>query len=136
MPRLMSVAFTEQQVRDRAKTVTRRKGWWEDKNGRRLVKPGDRLSLVRKAMGLKPGEEIVRVAEVEVVSVEREELSVLTMCPAYGQAEMTREGFPGLDPVDFIQRYFVAAQGMDPLATVTRIEFRYLDEQEGGADGR
>ena len=35
MSRLMSVAFTEQAVRDRTKTVTRRKGWWEDKNGRR-----------------------------------------------------------------------------------------------------
>lgn len=127
MPRLMSVAFTEQQVRDRTKTVTRRKNWWEDKNGRRLVLPGDRLSLVRKAMGRKPGEPIVTVAEVEVVSVEREELSVLTMSPAYGDAEMAREGFPGLDPVVFIQRYFVDAQGMDPLATVTRIEWRYLD---------
>lgn len=135
MPRLMSVAYTEQAVRDRSKTVTRRRGWWENKNGRRLLKPGDRLTLVRKAMGRKPGEPIITVAEVEVVSVEREELSVLTMCPAYGAAEMTREGFPGLDPVDFIQRYFVDAQGMDPLATVTRIEWRYLDEQEGGTDG-
>jgi hypothetical protein len=126
MPRPMSVAFTEQAVRDRTKTVTRRKGWWKDKNGRRLVKIGDRLNLVRKSMGRKPGEPMVSVAVVEVVSVEREELSTLTMCPAYGEAEMAREGFPGLDPVDFIQRYFVDAQGMDPLDTVTRIEWKYL----------
>lgn len=30
MPRLMSVAYTEDAVRERRKTVTRRKGWWED----------------------------------------------------------------------------------------------------------
>lgn len=133
MPRLMSVAYTEASVWDRTKTVTRRKGWWEDKNGRRILKPGDRLTLCRKVMGRKPGEPIVTVALVEVVSVEREELAALTMSPAYGAEEMTLEGFPGMDPVDFIQRYFVEAQGMDPLATVTRIEWKYLDEPEGGA---
>jgi hypothetical protein len=34
MSRLMSVAFTEQAVVERRKTVTRRKGWWKDKPGR------------------------------------------------------------------------------------------------------
>lgn len=67
MPRLMSVAMTEQAVVDRIKTVTRRKGWWLDKNGRHLVKVGDRLTLCRKVMGRKPGEPLVRLAEVEVV---------------------------------------------------------------------
>ncbi len=51
MSRLMSCAETEQAVVDRLKTETRRLGWWEDKNGRRLLHPGDRLTLVRKAMG-------------------------------------------------------------------------------------
>ena len=55
MSRLMSVSMTEQAVVDRAKTVTRRKGWWTDKHGRRLLRPGDRLTLVRKAMGRKLG---------------------------------------------------------------------------------
>ena len=72
MSRLMSVSMTEQAVVERRKTVTRRKGWWLDKNGRHLVKAGDRLTLVRKAMGRKPGEPLVRLAEVEVVSVRRE----------------------------------------------------------------
>lgn len=130
MPRNMSVAFTEQQVRDRAKTVTRRRGWWEDKNGRRLLKPGDRLSLVRKAMGLKPGEEIVRIAEVEVVSVERESLLRIYQNEPYGIEEMKREGFPGLGPLDFINTYFVEAQGMSPYAVITRIEWKYLDERQ------
>lgn len=126
MPRLMSVAFTEQQVRDRTKTVTRRKNWWEDKNGRRLVKVGDRLKLVRKSMGRKPGEPIVVVAEVEVVDVRREPLDYAIY--AYGTNEMDREGFPGLDPREFVQKYFVEAQGMNPREFITRIQWRYLDE--------
>lgn len=44
----MSVAFTEQAVRERRKTVTRRKGWWLDKNGRRLLLPGDRFQVQRQ----------------------------------------------------------------------------------------
>ena len=44
MPRLMSVSLTEQQVRARTKTVTRRVGWL-------MLKPGDRLTLCRKVMG-------------------------------------------------------------------------------------
>ena len=47
MPRLMSVSLTEQAVVERRKTVPRRLGWWEDRNGRRLLKPGDRLTLCR-----------------------------------------------------------------------------------------
>lgn len=129
MPRLMSVAFTEQQVRDRTKTVTRRKGWT-------FLKPGDRLTLCRKVMGRKPGEPLVRIAEVEVVSVEREKLCRIYQNEHYGVGEMILEGFRGLDPATFIKRYFVEAQGMSPLADVTRIEWRYLDELEAPRFGR
>ena len=45
MPKLLSCAETEEAVLDRTKTETRRLGWWEDKNGRRLLLPGDRLTL-------------------------------------------------------------------------------------------
>lgn len=127
----MSVAFTEEAVRNRTKTVTRRRGWWEDKNGRRILKPGDRLTLVRKAMGRKPGEPLVRIAEVEVVRVDREPLGRLLPEWAghqkYGVEEMKLEGFPGLDPVEFVRRYFIVAQGMTEADSVTRIEWRYLD---------
>ncbi|HKY58339.1 MAG TPA: hypothetical protein VJL80_09900 [Aeromicrobium sp.] len=128
MSRLMSVAFTEQAVVERRKTVTRRKGWWEDKNGRRILKPGDRLTLCRKVMGRKKGEPLVRLAEVEVVSVRREPLRDVV-----DAGELTKEGFPEWDdPTDswgafeFIERYFTP-QGIDPLDDVTRIEWRYLD---------
>ena len=127
MSRLMSVAMTTDAVIERRKTVTRRKGWWIDKNGRRLLKPGDTLTLCRKVQGRKPGEPIERLAEVEVVSVEREHLSNVTHFPDYGVVEMEREGFPGMDPAWFIHDYFVEAQGFDPDDLVTRIEWRYLD---------
>ena len=132
----MSVAFTEAAVRDRTKTVTRRKGWWEDKNGRRMVKPGDRLTLCRKVMGRKNGEPLERICDVEVTDVRRERLG--RICPVHGDDEpvyaaneMTREGFPGLDPLTFINRYFMEAQNVFCGDFVTRIEWRYLDAEAG-----
>lgn len=127
MTRLMSVAYTEDAVRARQKTVTRRKGWWTDKNGRLLLKPGDRLTLVRKAMGLRKGESIVRVTEVEVVDVRRELLGQITWDPEYGRTEVALEGFPGMEPAEFVRRFFTDAQRMTREDEVTRIEWRYLD---------
>lgn len=77
MSRLMSVAMTTDAVIERRKTVTRRKGWWLDKNGRRLLHEGDTLTLCRKVQGRKPGEPIERLAEVEIVDVRREPLVIL-----------------------------------------------------------
>jgi hypothetical protein len=127
----MSVAFTEQAVRDRTKTVTRRKGWWEDKNGRRIIHPGDRITLCRKVMGRKKGEPLERLAEVEVYHVRREPIDDLwTGNTDYGQREMAAEGFPGMDPRVFWSRYFWEAQGIPETAHVTRIEWRYLDPED------
>lgn len=133
MARLMSVAFTEQAVTERRKTVTRRKGWWEDKHGRRLLKPGDRLTLCRKVMGRKPGEPLVRLAEVEVVDVRREPLCAVMGPYVTDQnggtiwPEMVAEGFPDMAPMEFMQRYFTDAQGIRAMDDVTRIAWRYLD---------
>jgi len=124
MPRLMSVRFTEQAVRDRVKTVTRRKGWV-------FLKPGDRLTLVRKAMGRKPGEPLVRIAEVEVVDVRREPLGMVLPSWGrwdYGAKEMALEGFPGVDPAEFVRRFFTEAQGVSEDDSVTRIEWTYLPD--------
>lgn len=114
MPRLMSVALTEQAVRDRTKTVTRRKGWL-------FLKTGVRLTLVRKSMGRRHGEPLVRIVDVEIVSVSRERLLTISA------EEVSREGFPGMEPVQFVQQFFVDAQGIQPTDVVTRIEWRYLD---------
>lgn len=136
MPRRMSVAMTQQQCRARTKTVTRRKGWWLDKHGRPLVKPGDRLLLVDRVMGFKKGERATVLAEVEVVSVRRESLRVLAdWCgdDEYREqcAEIRREGFDParIGPAAFVYRYFVKAQGMSFDDDVTRIEWRYLDDE-------
>jgi hypothetical protein len=129
MSRLMSVAMTTNAVVLREKTVTRRLNWWEDKNGRRLLQAGDTLTLCRKVQGRKPGEPIDRLAEVEVVSRRREPLIRLIEDRAYGIAEVEREGFPGMSPVDFVDRYFMQAQGLSVHDVVTRIEWRYLDDE-------
>lgn len=135
MSKLMSVAFTEQAVVERRKTVTRRKGWWTDKNGKLLLHAGDRLTLCRKVMGRKKGEPLVRLAEVEVIDVQRERLDALLGGEApwwtdYGRHEMEREGFPGRDPHWFVAELFTAAQGIAATDDVTRIEWRYLDDEE------
>lgn len=129
MPRLMSVSLTEQAVRDRRKTVTRRLGW-------RHLTPGTELDLCRKVMGRRHPDgtvdPLVRVARVRVVSVRREPLSRLTAPDAegnntpYGLAEVSREGFPDLNPQTFVDRYFTQAQGIAPDTVVTRIEWEYL----------
>lgn len=121
MSRLMSVAMTADAVIERRKTVTRRKGWWLDKNGRRLLNVGDTLTLCRKVQGRKPGEPLERLAEVEVVSVKRVRLTV-DLTPA----DVGREGFPGMEPGEFVQRFFIDAQGIEWDAWVTRIEWRYV----------
>jgi hypothetical protein len=122
MPRLMSVAFTEQAVVERRKTVTRRKGWL-------MLKPGDRLTLCRKVMGRKKDEPLVRLAEVEVISVRREMLCAIAGNAAdLGAAELALEGFTNIDHVEFMERYF-KPQGIGPAAYITRIEWRYLDDQ-------
>lgn len=119
MPRLMSVAFTEQAVRDRTKTVTRRKGWL-------FAKPGDRITLCRKVMGRKPGEPLERICQVEIVSVRREPL-----CTAQNHGELAREGCAHLTYHEFWRLYF-APQNIGSMDDVTRIEWRYLDDNPAG----
>ena len=118
MARLMSVSLTEGQVRDRTKTVTRRLGWL-------MLKPGDRLTLVRKAMGLRKGEAVVRVAEVEVASVRREPLEAIT------PEDVKAEGFSAWTPEEFVMFFCGTHKGCEPGTEVTRIEWRYLEADHG-----
>lgn len=90
--RLMSFALTTSQLLDGSKTVTRRVGWAN-------LKPGDRLRAVRKAMGLKPGEKVDVLAEIEVVSVRRERLDFIN------KADCIAEGFPHLTPAQFVEMF-------------------------------
>ena len=113
MPRLMSIALTEDAVRNRSKTVTRRLGW-------KFLKPGDRLTLCRKVMGRKKGEPFVRIAEVEVVKVHREPLWLID------DDDVVREGFGDEFDVSGFIEFFCENMNCEPETEVTRIEWRYL----------
>lgn len=119
----MSVSLTEDAVRERRKTVTRRLGWAS-------LKPGTKLTLCRKVMGRRRPdgtvEPLVRIAEVEVVSVRREQLDAIT------QDDVEREGFPDMTAAAFVE-FFCEAMKCRPDRWVTRIEWKYLDEPEDGA---
>ena len=115
----MSVSHTEAAVVARTKTVTRRLGWT-------FLKPGDRLTLCRKVMGRREGEPLVRLAEVEIVSVRREPLY------RFPAEDILREGVPvehfgGQTPTPFEWvDWFRRAMGCHVMDNVTRIEWRYL----------
>lgn len=110
MSRLMSVALTEDAVRERRKTVTRRLGW-------KFLRPGDHLTLCRKVMGRKAGEPLVRIA-VEVVDVRRERLFEVT------DDDARKEGFAA-DRWRFVD-FFCEHMKVSASTFVTRIEWRYL----------
>lgn len=118
MARLMSVALTEDAVRDRTKTVTRRVGW-------RMLTPGVRLTLCRKVMGRRRGEPLVRIVDVEVVDIRRERLDAITL------EEVRAEGFPSMTPAEFVAFFCDTHTGCAPDSVVTRIAWRYLDTLEG-----
>jgi hypothetical protein len=118
VPRLMSVALTIPQVRDRSKTVTRRKGWTY-RDGRTMVTPGDPLTLCEKVQGRNPGEPLVRIVTVTVVSVRRERLDAIT------PADVIAEGFPQYTPTQFIKFFCDSHEGCEPGTVITRIEWAY-----------
>lgn len=110
--RNISFALTTPQFIAKTKTVTRRNGW---KN----LQSGTRLMGVEKGMGLKPGEQIVRLGEIEVLSVRREPLNAIT------DSDVIAEGFVGLGANGFIEMY-CRHMKVRPDDEVTRIEFRYV----------
>lgn len=135
--KLMSVSHTEQAVIDRTKTETRRLGWWEDKNGRRLLDVGDRLQLCRKVMGRRKGEPLVRLAVVEVTGIRRERLDAITDEAIRAEGVPLDAGAGGFDEVDSDTGrptvaawvlWFCRSMGCRPGQLVTVIEWRYLDE--------
>jgi len=113
--RNMSFALTTQQVLDRTKHVTRRKGWV-------FLKAYDRVQAVEKCMGLKKGEKVVPLGVIEVRSVWREPLHAIEHEPG----ACASEGFPGMTPREFIAMY-CECNGGDRTQMVTRIGFRYVE---------
>jgi hypothetical protein len=126
----MSVSLTLDAVRDRTKRATRRRvDTWVD------LKPGDRLTLIEKGMGLPKGAKQVVVAEVEVTDVRVEPITLLTNDIRYGRQELALEGFPNSDPDEWVS-WWLTSHGLprvvDGLGMVVhpdcrRIEWRYLE---------
>ena len=123
----MSCSMTIDAVRARTKTVTRRHvDTWT------TLKPGDRLTLIEKGMGLPKGTHQVVLARVEIVDVRVEPVSrVLNEDFA-----TEREGLPDMLRGEFI-RFWLSGHGYRPASPLAdddlvtpcrRIEWRYLDE--------
>jgi len=129
----MSFALTTEQIRNRTKTVTRRKGWL-------FLKPGDLVRAVVKSQGLKKGEKIEPLAVLRVVDVRREPLSRMAYNLDYGFQEAAREGFAWLGAQGFVT-FFSEHNRVHFDAEVTRIEFEYpegvaaLDGEKGAILG-
>lgn len=116
--RNISFSLTTEQFKARTKTVTRRLGW-------KFLKPGDELMACEKCMGLKPGEKIVRLGRIRVVSVRREPLEAMYNS-IYGKEDAIKEGFPDESGSGFVGM-FCRHMHCDPRTCITRIEFEYLD---------
>lgn len=115
----MSFAHTMAQMRARQKDVTRRLGWLD-------LEPGEELLAIEKGQGLRKGEKVKPIHVIRVRNVRRERLDEIVNQArgTYGQTEMVREGFPGMDPQFFMLQFFV--ERIDPSELITRIEFEHL----------
>src|SRR5579871_3087489 len=96
MPRNISFALTTPQFVDGSKDVTRRMGWLD-------AKAGDVLCAVEKGMGLGKGGKVKRLGMIRLKDVRQEPLRRMTDDEAYGRAECRREGFPGMEPSEFVE---------------------------------
>lgn len=108
----MSFAMTTRQMRQRAKRVTRRRGWWN-------IKAGEELCAVEKAQGLKKGETVKRICPIRVISARTERLCDIT------RADVALEGFPEMSLADFVGM-FCQHHGIDPSEPVRRIQFDFI----------
>jgi len=111
----MSFSKTKEQVRNRTKTVTRRLGWW-------FLKPGDRLCAIEKGQGLKKGEHVVRICQIEIISVRKEQVGDIYCQPD----DLRKEGFPDLTIPDFIAKLCGNRKIENLMKDVNRIEFKYI----------
>jgi hypothetical protein len=116
----MSCSMTVAAVEARTKTETRRHvDTWKN------LKPGDRLTLIEKGMGLPRGAKQRVLADVEVVSNEVVDLDDID------QAGCAAEGFADLTPSEFVDMWCASHGVRQPYCyvNVRRIVWRYLDEE-------
>ncbi len=116
MPRNMAFSMTTPQMRNRTKTVTRRAGWL-------FLEADDIVNSCVKCQGLPKGSKVERICQILIIEARREPLDYIER---EGMAGTAAEGFPDLEPWEFVLMYCEAA-GDGPKQTVTRIEFKFVD---------
>jgi hypothetical protein len=114
--RCISFSLTTPQFIAGTKDVTRRVGWEK-------AKAGDPMKAVEKAMGLKKGQAMVIIGQIEIIDARRERLDRMITDRAYGIEEVKREGFPDMSPEDFIAFFCRTHAGCFPEREITRLEF-------------
>jgi hypothetical protein len=114
MPRNMSFMLTTEQVRNKTKTVTRRLGWWN-------LKEGDIVNACVKCMGLKKGEKVEKICQIRIKNVRKERINQIT------DSDLIKEGFPDWNRYQFIKMFLDSHKCKTGVVTpVNRIEFEYL----------
>jgi len=109
-----SFFLTTDQVRRRVKTVTRRKP------SRGLPKVGELRQPVVKMQGIPKGGHVEKVGgPVRVLDVRLEPLDAIT------PEDCRLEGFPAMQPADFVA-FYRKHNGGRSNQTVARIEFEYV----------
>ncbi len=116
--RYMSFALTTEQVRNRTKGVTRRLGWAK-------LKPGERLMAAVKCQGIKKGEHVEKICEIECVTNTAEPLNKMEIYPDYGKSEVILEGFPKMTGKEFVTMFCEHNKCLRH-TPVNRIAFKYV----------
>jgi hypothetical protein len=109
----MSFFRTQEQILNRTKTVTRRRGW-------KSLKPGEHFMAVVKTMGLGKGGKMEAIAELICVSNRTIRVTAIT------RADVRREGFGEMNALEFIEM-FCSHIRVAPKDKVQRIEFEYAE---------
>ena len=89
------------------------------------ARPDEILNACVQLQGLKKGDKVEKICQIRVVSAKRERLDDLHYMKGYGPNEMFREGFPHMDPKDFVEMFCKFNRCL-PYVFVTRIEFEYV----------
>ena len=114
MPRNISFMLTQEQFKNKTKTMTRRSGW-------RFAKAGEYLNGCKQCQGLKLGEKVEVIHPIFISKIWIEPLNAIT------QEDVIKEGFPDWTPAQFIDFYKKHNKCTDT-EDVTVIEFEYLSE--------
>jgi hypothetical protein len=118
MPRNQSFMLTTEQYRSQTKTVTRRNGW-------AFAKVGDVVNGCEKCQGLKKGERVKVMGQHQLTDLRWEPLRRMIDDLEYGRREVTLEGFPNMDPHEFVEMY-CKHNKCSPNDDVHRMEYKYL----------